>query len=373
MYPMTSPRGPSAGDESINPESQFSTKAIDYLKFTVYDPESGANPYNYVDGPLGGGPGAKQIGNDTTQKNSIFKTIYLYLPHQLKEQYGVNYEKAALGAFGAAGIDAVQQGNTNDELASRLADAADSGKSEIAFSAMAGIFNNATQTVGLEGNISKNQISALAKGRVFNPYEETVFKGVNYRSHSFDFDMSPRNPKEAIEIQEIISCMRESMLPDTNGINARWLTIPRFFGVEIVRYTPRGFGKEAAGQGLNKPASLSALLRFPTNLVLTSMNVDLTPSGQNTSLRQGFNELENGTLEDYGPASYRLSLSFDETAFVTRNMLTGQDRDPTANLGTKTGKFNLGTSGQGMPSNPKGRLQVDRSTTTTINKRRRTI
>ena len=374
MYPMTSPRGPSKGDESINPESQFSTKAIDYLKFTVYDPESGANPYNYVDGPLGGGPGAKQIGNDTTQKNSIFKTIYLYLPHQLKEQYGVNYEKAALGAFGAAGIDAVQQGATNDELATRLSEAADSGKSEIAFSAMSGIFNNATQALGLEGNISKNQISALAKGRVFNPYEETVFKGVNYRSHSFDFDMSPRNPKEAIEIQEIISCMRESMLPDTNGINARWLTIPRFFGCEIVRYTPRGFGAEIQGEGLNKPASLSALLRFPTNLVLTSMNVDLTPSGQNTSLRQGFNELENGTLEDYGPASYRLSLSFDETAFVTRNMLTGQDRDPTANLGTKTGKFNLGTSGKGMPSNPKGRLQVDRSTTTTIKRPpRRTI
>ena len=162
--------------------------------------------------------------------------------------------------------------------------------------------------------------------------------------------------------------MRESMLPDTNGINARWLTIPRFFGCEILRYTPRGFGADIAGEGLNKPASLAALLRFPTNLVLTSMNVDLTPSGQNTSLRQGFNELENGTLEDYGPASYRLSLSFDETAFVTRNMITGDDRDPTANVGTKSGDFNLGTSGRGMPSNPKGRLQVDRSTTPTINR-----
>ena len=360
MYPMTSPRGPSRGDENINPESQFSTKAIDYLKFTVYDPESGANPYNYVSGPLGGGPGAKQIGNDTTQKNSIYKTIYLYLPHQLKEAYGVNYEKATLGAFGAAGTE-VLQGKTADDIAPKLKDAADSGKTEVAFSAIAGVFNNATGALGLEGNVSKQNIAALAKGKVFNPYEETVFKGVNYRSHSFDFDMSPRNPKEAIEIQEIISCMRESMLPDTNGINARWLTIPRFFGCEIVRYTPRGFGADNAGEGLNKPASLSALLRFPTNLVLTSMNVDLTPSGQNTSLRQGFQELENGTMEDYGPASYKLSLSFDETAFVTRNMITGDDRDPTANLGTKSGDFNLGTSGKGMPSNPKGRLKVDRS------------
>ena len=367
MYPMTSPRGPSAGDESINPESQFSTKAIDYLKFTVYDPESGANPYNYVSGPLGGGAGAKQIGNDTTQKNSIYKTIYLYLPHQLKESYGVNYEKAALGAFGAAGAE-VLQGKTADDIAPKLKDAADSGKTEVAFSAIAGVFNNATGALGLEGNVSKQNIAALAKGKVFNPYEETVFKGVNYRSHSFDFDMSPRNPKEAMEIQAIISCMRESMLPDTNGINARWLTIPRFFGCEIVRYTPRGFGADIAGEGLNKPASLAALLRFPTNLVLTSMNVDLTPSGQNTSLRQGFGASEDGTMQDFGPASYRLSLTFDETAFVTRNMITGDDRDPTANVGTKSGDFNLGTSGRGMPSNPKGRLQVDRSTTPTINR-----
>ena len=49
-------------------------------------------------------------------------------------------------------------------------------------------------------------------------------------------------------------------------------------------------------------------------------------------------------------------------------MITGDDRDPTANLGTKSGNFNLGTSGKGMPSNPKGRLQVDRSTTPTINR-----
>ena len=64
-----------------------------------------------------------------------------------------------------------------------------------------------------------------------------------------------------------------------------------------------------------------------------------------------------------------MSLSFDETAFVTRNMITGDDRDPTTNLGTKSGDFNLGTSGKGMPSNPKGRLKVDRSTNSGLGRR----
>ena len=47
------------------------------------------------------------------------------------------------------------------------------------------------------------------------------------------------------------------MLPDTNGINARWLTILDSLDVEIVRYTPRGFGADIAGEGLNKPFTLS--------------------------------------------------------------------------------------------------------------------
>ena len=50
-------------------------------------------------------------------------------------------------------------------------------------------------------------------------------------------------------------------------------------------------------------------------------------------------------------------------------MITGDDRDPTANLGTKSGDFNLGTSGKGMPSNPKGRLKVDRSTNSGLGRR----
>ena len=40
----------------------------------------------------------------------------------------------------------------------------------------------------------------------------------------------------------------------------------------------------------------------------------MTPTGQNNSIRRG-NE-----LEDYGPAMYKMSLTFDETAFITRGM-----------------------------------------------------
>tara|TARA_A100001388_G_scaffold221789_1_gene172509 strand:+ start:235 stop:1230 length:996 start_codon:yes stop_codon:yes gene_type:complete len=319
MYPTPAVRGPQSTNDAddISKDAQFGTKAIDYLRFTILDPEKGANPFNYVSG-TGGQAGALQSGGGMFTQDQIYKTIYLYLPHRLAEQYGVNYEKASLGAFGAAGIGAIQGGNTDAaNLETVLTNAADSAKSEIAFSAIAGVFNNLSSTLGLEGQISKNQISALAKGRVFNPYEETVFKGVNYRSHSFDFDMAPRDDKEAQAIEDIISTMRESMLPNTSGATSQWLTIPRFFKCEIMRFVQGG------GESLNKPARLSKLLTFPTNMVLTQMNVDLTPSGQNTSLRKP------NDPRDYGPASYRMSLTFDETAFVTRNLLTGEDTTKT--------------------------------------------
>ena len=40
----------------------------------------------------------------------------------------------------------------------------------------------------------------------------------------------------------------------------------------------------------------------------------MTPNGQNTSLRIG----DDG--KDYGPAAFRMSLTFDETAFITRSV-----------------------------------------------------
>ena len=48
------------------------------------------------------------------------------------------------------------------------------------------------------------------------------------------------------------------------------------------------------------------------------MEVNLTPMGSHTSLRD-----MTITNQDSGPAAYKMSLNFDETAFITRNLLAG--------------------------------------------------
>lgn len=309
IYPLQMPRGPRGNnDGSISRDRTFGTEQMDYLKLMIYDSEK-TNQYTYS----GKGKNPGSTGN----KDAILKTIYLYLPHELNETYSTSYDKVALGPFGDIAVEAMRSGNI-DNIAQNIQQGAKNAKPEVAFNAVSGIFNGAASMFGVSGNMNKNQLAALAKGKVFNPYEETVFKGVNYRSHNFNFQMAPRNAEEAQAIENIITALRDAMLPNISG-DARWLTVPRFFRCELVRYTP---GKSATTAKLNDklaaPERMSVLLTFPVNMVLTNMQVNLTPSGQHTSLRTA-----NMDGVDYGPASYNLQLSFDETAFITRNMYNG--------------------------------------------------
>jgi len=303
IYPMETPRGPN-NDGSISSGRRYQPKTVDYLKLMIFDSEKN-NPYTYS-GRGGGANSGKQ--------DQIMKTVYLYLPHDLNETYSTSYDKVALGPFGDMVVQAMKSGDIG-AITQNLQDGAQSAKPEIAFSAVSGIFNQASQAFGLDGNMNKNQLSALAKGQVFNPYEETVFKGVNYRTHNFTFDMAPRNAKEVENIQKIATVLRDAMLPGVSGAKSRWLTIPRFFKIEVVRYSVKRFNKKGNSGNLSKPEVLSNLLTYPVNLVLTNMQLNFTPSGQNSSLRDA-----DYSGIDYGPASYKMTLTFDETAFVTRDM-----------------------------------------------------
>ena len=249
------------------------------------------------------------------------------MPHQLNENYQVRYNKATLGPFGDAltqGIDMVQGGgSTLDSITTALQGGANTAAPQAVFNAIGGSFSNLNQALGTDGNVSRDQLTGLTKQRVFNPYEETVFEGTNYRSHSFEFDMVPRNPQEVVQIRNIISMLRDSMLPGMDGTTNSWLTIPRFFKASMVRYSPPVSGGNIIDgeETLKEPAMLSYIMQFPVKMVLTGMEVNLTPMGSHTSLR----DMTKGgdANSDQGPAAYKMSLNFDETAFITRNLLAG--------------------------------------------------
>jgi len=348
IYPEIPPAGPGSSNDEIKHRAKFGTKVMDYLKFTIYDPEK-SNPYNYIKSKRKSqGAGEKSFSalekgigfqggrkeGDSTQ--GIWRTVYLYLPHQLNEQYSTNYNRSALGPFGNSLLGAAEWAENNiidkdgnmdaGGFGAELlqAGAKVRGKQAI-FQAITGAFNGASAFTG--GSVAdKDALSALQNKRVFNPYEETTFKGVRYRSHSFNFDMQPRNYSEMRNIQNIIDVLRFAMLPTKTGSNDEWLSIPKFFKTDIVRYTP---AELESGQGmdrLSRPQTLTKIMQFPVKMVLTDMQLNLTPNGQNTSLRS-YNEKGEAQTEDYGPGSYKMTLRFDETAFLTNDLIWSELND----------------------------------------------
>ena len=213
--------------------------------------------------------------------------------------------------------------------------------------AAVGTINTALGASGT--NLDANSIGALVKKKVFNPYQETTFRGTNYRTHSFSFECQPRSSRESNELYNILNKLRRAMLPSmqdgntsdfttqeesneetaAEGGNAiinnlvsgnapgRWLQIPDYFRLDIIRVegTPNADGEiELTG---TSPRGLKRIMQFPTKLVLKDLNINLSPNGPYNSLKDAFD-----SSVDYGPASFTMTLTFDETAFLTRESLT---------------------------------------------------
>ena len=322
MYPLVPSRAPNNSDQDIGEGRRWPAKSIDYLKLTIYDPEK-TSPYTWV-GSTGDQYGT--FGGGTASEAGIHGSIYLHMPHSLNENYNVRYNKATLGPFGGtleAAMQTAQEGGDMEKITKALQGGANTGAGQLIFNAIGSAFSTANQTMGTDGSVNRDQLLALTKQRVFNPYEETVFEGTNYRSHSFDFDLVPRNGAEVKEIRNIITLLRDSMLPGMDGASNQYLTIPRFFKMSMVRYHPPVKGNISGGEEtLDQPAGLSYIMQFPVKMVLTAMDVNLTPGGSHTSLRDMSASAKDQKV-DHGPAAYKLNLSFEETAFITRNLLAG--------------------------------------------------
>jgi hypothetical protein len=320
VFPRVKPLGTSSvsSRKAVGNTASFPTEAMDYLKIDIFDSRK-TSPYNYV----GSGAGTGR------SKGKSKESIFLYLPANLSEQYTTKYNQVGLGAAGIAGTQMFQQGNTQD-AGTMIAQAAEQGKTQIAGNVAASAMNIANMG---NSNITANDLAALAKRAIMNPYEETTFQGVDYRTHTFQFKLVPRGPQDVVAITKIIQSLRVSMLPGTSGggdaggndvfsqIDAgtgrgdRWLTIPDFFQLSIVRY--KG-ANETLDDDMAPPETLSFLMQFPTKCVLTNMSVNMTPDGHLNTLKNG--DSKNDTY-DYGPTAYELSLQFSETAFLTREML----------------------------------------------------
>lgn len=310
VYPNRQPVPGNMSD--YNPDQP--TGPIDYLMMRRMSVKKGSEPpkgffYNTAGGKYSG-----------LQPNNV--AVYLACPPQLKAAYAAHYEKVAFGTVGVGVGEALAAGQTlsKSDAATILQKTAGDAMPELALSAITDVTKAASNLAGSDFSGNKNDLLAVSQGKIFNPYEEQIFRGTGFRTFNFQFKLVARNEKEADDIGRIIGYLKEGMLPHMGGPDTaasggntsnaaqrgRYLYVPDKFKLEFVRMDPTK----------NK---LQKLPHFKfMECVLESMDVTYTPDGQYAA----FKYADTAPNKLKVPAGI-LSLQFKETAYITKE-LAGQ-------------------------------------------------
>ena len=143
-------------------------------------------------------------------------------------------------------------------------------------------------------------ILARTQGVVVNPNLELLFQKPTLRPFSFQFKLSARSPEEAADIVKIIRFFKQNMSPQkgggSGGTSANlFLKAPNTFQIH---YMHEGKGGKA-----------HPFIGRPKECAMTSFEVDYTPDGNYSTLKDGFmtsytismtlKELEPVFYEDY--------------------------------------------------------------------------
>lgn len=207
-------------------------------------------------------------------------TIALYMPSDLSVNYKSMYEESEMSI---------------DQLAAytKMATGSDKSWTDIATSAVTG-----GVAAGIDSMTSVNAVAfeERRRGRIINPHQAVLFKGVGLRTFEFKFDLFAKNPEETENIRNIIHVFKYAMMPDAqeegDELSKRYFFYPENFVI-----------------GLFSPED-RYLFKIST-CVLEDMTVDYAGSGT-----PSFFAL-NGA-----PVHIKLSLQFKELEAMTKNRIS---------------------------------------------------
>lgn len=214
----------------------------------------------------------------TNKIKRLKNAIALHVPNEVTVGYRATYGEEELGAiFGAAGEAA-----TNSKLGAATA-------------GTMGAVNKANEI-----NPAKGLLSALMKAAP-NPRKEQLFKSMEFRRFSFNYQFAPRSKAEADNVKRIINTFKFYMHPEyQNNLNKMLYLFPSEF--DIVYY----FGDKEHPH-LNKISTC----------VLTDLQVNYAPNGQLATFADGM------------PAQINVQMSFLELETMTKERFLGEGADGT--------------------------------------------
>jgi len=219
-------------------------------------------------------------------KKRLTTAIALHTPNNMSTTYSVNYDEEdmdvyAMGLAAAGGTAAFyealkQKGGSNV--------AGDGALNAITAAAL-------SQGLKLPGTGGISKLTGLAP----NPRKEQIFKHVNFRNFTFDYQFYPRDAQEAENVLKIIYQFKYHMHPEFKDANNFLYIYPSEFDISYYNN-----GQE----NLN--------VNRHTSCVLTDMVVNYSPNGQFTAFANGM------------PTQINITLTFKELATLTKEKI--QDR-----------------------------------------------
>jgi hypothetical protein len=214
--------------------------------------------FNTIKNIASGNKGAAQLLNLTNPEPRIVGTISLYIPDNINFQYNAQYEKMSL-------MEAASQ---------------------IPFVGRAAQFVTQTLTSGPAKLIGRGL------GFAFNPQQQILFEGIDFRSFPMSFTFTPYSRQEADDVAKIIKLFKAHSAPRiANGGAGMFFVPPSQFKVKFLFN-----GKE--NTKISKIATC----------VIENIDVNYTPNGY-------------ATTSDGSPVQTTLNISFKEIELITRERI----------------------------------------------------
>jgi len=244
----------------------------------------------------------------------IIRSIVLPVPANLSVQYQAGYENSSLGILGSMAqgsmggneikgamssisdfvgekVEAAKSAFKND-TSDAVTKAASIGLGGAAIAGLAAGGGVVGATLGLGG--VENVVTGLMQdeGLAINPHMAVVFKGIDFRTHQFQYKFIAKNQVESDRLKELIHVMRHHMLPAYK------------------------FGTERAGFAFVYPDEFT--IEFGEKIkpylydIGTSVMTDLTVNYNGEGVPTFFEQTG-------APVSIDISMSFQETRILTRN------------------------------------------------------
>lgn len=220
--------------------------------------------------------GASMAASDILKKDTTYRisdAIALYVDGPPTVKYSMNYANKELGTL--LGV-----------LSGSVFDSKDNSNGETG----AALGASLAKLPGAFGAADVASAMSASSGTALNPFKETVFESVDFRTFAFKYKFFPKNKKEADDVYNIINTFKFHMHPEMSS-GKLFFIYPSEFNISYY------FGSEENGY----------FHKFAT-CVLESM--DVSYGGEQFS-----------SFRDGSPTEINMSLTFRELEILTKNMI----------------------------------------------------